>query len=85
MKDTGILDAAVRTDPDVVLISPDNTIKPDIGSWSYLDITNDRSIFSNESRWIDFRISPFEFQYHVLTPFIPQKDQEEEQTLRLSL
>jgi hypothetical protein len=85
MKDTGILDAAVRANPDIVQISPDNAVKPDTGLWSDFDITNDHGIFSDESRWIDLRISSLEFQDHFLTPFIPQKDQQEEQTLRLSL
>jgi hypothetical protein len=85
MEDTEILNVTVRANPDIVQVSPNNAVKPDIGSWSYLDITNDRSIFSDESRWIDLRISSLEFQDHFLTPFIPQKDQQEEQTLRLSL
>jgi hypothetical protein len=69
MQDTGILDAAVRTDPDIVLISPNKAVKPDIGTRPNLHIADDRGILNNKRRGIYLGIFPFIVQNHFLTPF----------------
>jgi hypothetical protein len=65
MNHTIILDTGIFADSDFAAIAPDNGSRPDTRSRPDFNITDDVSGFTDEHRWIDFRISDIKFTNHL--------------------
>ncbi len=70
MEDAGILDIAVRADPDVVFVAADDAVEPDIRARPYLDVADHHGIVGDECRRVYFWVNAVKLQDHGHAPLI---------------